>query len=97
MEYADAYLYRRNRLSVSKLVILKALDTSGTMMPSKIAEWTNTERHNITTLANRMNQQGLVTTECNSSNKRLVNIKLTEKGPTTLSKAMPVEQEVVNK
>lgn len=96
LKYADAYLYRKTRLSVSKLVVLKALDTSGAMMPSKIAEWTATERHNITALTNRMKRDGLVTSERNSSNKRLVNIKLTDKGRETLNKAIPVAQEVVN-
>ena len=96
LKYADAYLYRKARLSVSKLVVLKALASNGAMMPSKIAEWTNTERHNITALANRMKQDGLVTTERSSSDKRLVNIKLTDKGREALSKAMPVSQEVVN-
>ena len=96
LKYADAYLYKKTRLSVSKLVVLKALDISGAMIPSKLAEWTTTERHNITALTNRMKQDGLVTSERNSSNKRLVNIKLTDKGRETLNKAMPVAQEVVN-
>ena len=96
LKYADAYLYKKTRLSVSKLVVLKALDTSRAMILSKLAEWTTTERHNITSLTNRMKQDGLVTSERNSSNKRLVNIKLTDKGRETLNKAMPVAQEVVN-
>jgi len=98
LKYTDAYLYRKTRLSVSKLIVLKALaSNSDGMMPSKIARWTSTERHNITTLVNRMKQEGLVTAERSSSDKRLVNIKLTEKGCETLSKAMPVAQEVVSR
>jgi DNA-binding MarR family transcriptional regulator len=58
--------------------------------------WTNTERHNITALANCMKQDGLVTSERNSSDKRLVIIKLTDKGREVLSKTMPVAQEIVN-
>ena len=97
LKYTNAYLYRKTRLSVSKLIMLKALvSNSGGMMPSEIAEWTNTERHNITALVNRMKQDGLVTTERSSSDKRLVNIKLTDKGREALSKAMPVAQEVIN-
>ena len=97
LKYANAYLYRKTRLSVSKLIMLKALaSNSGGMMPSEIAEWTSTERHNITALVNRMKQDGLVTAERNSSNKRLVNIKLTDKGREVLSQAMPVAREVVN-
>ena len=96
LKYADAYLHRKARLSVSKLVVLEALASSGAMMPSRIAEWTNTERHNITALVNRMKQEGLVTAERNSSNKRLVNINLTDKGREALSQARPVAQKVVN-
>ena len=96
LKYADAYLHRKERLSVSKLIVLKALAKSGSMMPSRIAEWTNTERHNITALVNRMKQDGLVTAERDSSNRRLVNIKLTDKGREVLSKAMPVAQKVVD-
>jgi DNA-binding MarR family transcriptional regulator len=97
LKYVDAYLYRKTRLSVSKLIVLKALDSSNrAMMPSEIAEWTNTERHNITALASRMKQEGLVVAERNSNDKRLVDISLTDKGREVLSQAMPVAQEVVN-
>ena len=97
LKYADAYLYRKTRLSVIKLIVLKILaSNSGAMMPSEIAKWTNTERHNITALVDRMRQDGLVTTERNSSDKRLVNINLTDKGREVLSQAMPVAKEVVN-
>ena len=96
LKYADAYLHRKARLSVSKLVVLKALASNGAMMPSKIAEWTNTERHNITALVNRMKQDGLVTTERSSSDKRLVNITLTDKGREALNRVMPVAKEIVD-
>jgi len=96
LKYTDAYLYRKTRLSVSKLIVLKALaSNSEGMMPSKIAEWTSTERNNITALVNRMKQEGLVTAERNGNDKRLVNIKLTEKGREVLGQAIPVAQEVV--
>lgn len=97
LKYADAYLYRKTHLSVIKLIVLKTLaSNSGVMMPSEIAEWTNTERHNITALVNRMRRDGLVTAERNSSDKRLVNIKLTDKGREVLSQVIPVAREVVN-
>ncbi len=67
------------------------------MTPSEIAEWTQTERHNITALIDRMKQDGLVTTERNSSDKRLVNVTLTDKGREVLSQAMPVAEEIVDR
>jgi DNA-binding MarR family transcriptional regulator len=97
LKYANSYLYRKTRLSVSKLIVLQALASNrGSMMPSEIAEWTNTERNNITALVGRMKKDGLVTAERNSDDKRLVNIKLTDKGRKVLSQAMPLAREVVN-
>ena len=82
---------------MSKLIVLKAIDSKGgVMVPSEIARWTNTERHNITALVNRMKKDGLVTAKRDSNDKRRINIKLTAKGRKVLSQAMPVAEEVVN-
>ena len=97
LKYADAHLYRKARLSTIKLVALRALASNGgAMTPSQIAEWTQTERHNITALVGRLNKDGLVTAERNSRDKRLVDVTLTEKGREVLSRGMPVAREVVN-
>ena len=95
LKYADAYLYRKMRLSVSKLIILQALSgTSEGLVPSEIARWTSTERHNITGLISRMKREGLVIAERDSKNKRFVNIKLTDKGREVHKHAMSVAKEV---
>ena len=97
LKYADSQLYRKTRLSTVKLIVLRVLASNGgVMMPSEIAEWTHTERNNITALVYRMRQDGLVTAERNSSNKRLVNITLTDKGREVLNRAMPVAKEIVD-
>lgn len=97
LKYTDAHLYTESRLSIIKLIVLQVLATNNRVMaPSEIAEWTQTERHNITTLINRMRQDGLVTAERNSSNKRLVNIALTDKGREVLNRATPVAKEIVD-
>jgi len=97
LKYADAYLYRKTRLSVSKLIVLQVLaGGGGSMLPSEIADWTNTERHNITALVDRMKKDGLVTAERDRSDKRLVHIKLTDKGRKVLDQAMPVAKEVID-
>jgi len=64
---------------------------------SVIAEWTQTERHNITTLVDRMKRDGLVTSERNSSDKRIVNVDLTDKGREALNRAMTVAEEIVSR
>ena len=97
LKYADAHLYRKARLSTIKLIVLQALaSNNGVMSPSEIAEWTQTERHNITALVGRMRQDGLVVTERNSRDKRVVNIKLTDKGREVVMQAMPVAREIVD-
>ena len=97
LKYADAHLYRKTRLSIIKLIVLRALaSNNGVMIPSEIAEWTQTERHNVTALVGRMRQDGLVTAERNSSDKRLVNITLTDEGREALNRAMPVAREIVD-
>ena len=55
LKYADTHLYRKAHLSIIKLIALRALASNdGVMIPSEIAEWTQTERHNITALIGRM-------------------------------------------
>ena len=97
LKYSDTHLYRKARLSTIKLIALRVLAANnGVMKPSEIAEWTQTERHNITALIEHMKQDGLVTAERNSSDKRLVNVNLTNKGRNILHEAMPVAKEVVD-
>ncbi|MBA7581231.1 hypothetical protein ES708_23133 [subsurface metagenome] len=97
LKYANTNLYRKTRLSIVKLIVLRVLtNNSGGMTPSEIAEWTQTKRHNITALVNRMRKDGLVAAERNSSDKRFVNITLTDKGQEVLRQAMPVAREILN-
>jgi len=97
LKYANAHLYRKTRLSTIKLIVLRVLASNNRVMtPSDVAEWTQTERHNITALVDRMRRDGLVTTEPNSSDKRLVNVTMTDKGREVLSQAMPVARKIVN-
>ena len=97
LKYADAYLYRKARLSIVKLIVLRALTShSRGMRPYEIADWTQTERHNITALIDRMEQEGLVKAERDSSDRRYVNVTLTDKGRESLSLAMPGAREIVN-
>ncbi len=97
LKYADAHLYRKARLSIIKLIVLRALASNNrAMTPSEIAEWTQTERHNITALIGRMRRDGLVAAERNSSDKRFVNVTLTDKGREALNRAMPVAKEIVD-
>ena len=96
LKYADASFYKVG-LSVIRFVVLRVLAANGgTMTPSEIAQWTLRERHSITTLVNRLEQDGLVTTERSSRDKRCVDVTLTDKGREVLSQAVPVARAIVN-
>ena len=98
MRYANSHFYRKEGLSVIKVIVLQVLATNGgTMTPSEIAEWTFRERHNITTLIDRLKRDGLVRVERNNRDKRFVNVSLTAKGRKVLKQAMPVAREIVNR
>ncbi len=66
------------------------------MTPSEIAEWTFRERHNVTTLLNRLERDELIKTDRNEKDRRFVNVTLTDKGRTTLSQATPTARGIIN-
>ena len=97
MKYADAYLHKKACLSTVKLVALQALASNNrAMTPSEIAEWTQTERHNITTLINRMKRDGLVKAKRQTADKRFVDVTLTDKGREALKRCMPMAKEIID-
>ncbi len=97
LKYTDADLYRKARLSTIKLIVLRTLASNdGIMKPSEIANWTQTERHNITVLMERMRKDGLVTTERSSHDKRIVNITMTDKGRKVLKQTMSAAREIAD-
>jgi DNA-binding MarR family transcriptional regulator len=97
LKYADSALYRKAKLSVIKLIVLRALASNGgRMRPYEIADWTQTEPHNITALIKRMRQEGLVEAKRDSSNKRYVNVTLTDRGREALKLVTPAAREVID-
>jgi DNA-binding MarR family transcriptional regulator len=66
------------------------------MRPSDIAVWVNRERHNITTLIDRLSRDGLVKTKRDSKDRRSIKITITNKGRKVLDEAKPVAKEIVN-
>jgi len=96
-KYIDIYLYKNAKLSTIKLIVLQSINhNKGVMNPSEIAHWTHTERHNITTLIQRMKKDGLVRIERDETNRRNVNVYITDKGRVVLDQAIPVAQEVID-
>jgi DNA-binding MarR family transcriptional regulator len=97
-KYIDAYFYRKARFSFIKFMVLKVLaSNNGVMTPSEIAEWTQTERHNITTLTRRLMKDGLVFTKPSDKDRRSTEVILTGKGRETLNRSMPVARDLIEK
>ncbi|MFC1901482.1 MarR family winged helix-turn-helix transcriptional regulator [Chloroflexota bacterium] len=97
LKYGNAFLYRKARLSVVKLIVLQVLSTmGGAMTMTEIARLTLSEPHNITTLIKRLKRDGLIITEQNKADKRLVNVTLTNKGQRVLKHCMPAAREVIS-
>lgn len=98
LKYSDTYLYKTAKLSPIKFKTLQILNmNNGVMRPTQLAEWTQTEKHNITTLISRMKRDGLINVERDTVDRRSLNIILTDKGREVLKNTIPIAQVGVDK
>jgi DNA-binding MarR family transcriptional regulator len=97
-KYQDSYMNKKAGISDVKLIVLMAFyyNPNEAVTASQIAQWTDTAPHNVTTLINRMKREGLLETKRDEKDKRLVKIKITEKGQLVLKESMPAAQHVVD-
>jgi DNA-binding MarR family transcriptional regulator len=97
-KYQDAYLNKKASISDVKLIVLQAFlyKPNTALTATEIAQWTDTEPHNITTLINRMKQDGLLDVKRDERDKRFLKITLTDRGREVLREAMPAAQQVVD-
>jgi DNA-binding MarR family transcriptional regulator len=96
IKYTDSRFYREHHLSMIKYLALKILVLiGGTMTHTELARWTNTKKHNITALVDRMMEERYVTTERSSKDKRVVEITLTDKGRETYEKSTPSAGNII--
>ncbi len=94
---SDNHFLKSLHLSTVKYLVLKALSLSGgTLTHGDLANWTGTERNNITALVARLQKEELVTSERSVKDKRFVNVILTEKGRDLLGQANQVAQDIVD-
>lgn len=97
LKYGNAHFYKEASLSATKFMVLRILAyNGGTMRPSEIARWMIRSSHDITTLVNRMELDGLVISKRNDRDQRYVDITLSDKGRKVLTQAEPVAREIVN-
>jgi len=97
-KYSDSCFFRSLHLSTVKYIALKALAKSGGMLTkTDLAIWTDTKRHNITTLVKRMEIEGLVTTTQNAEDKRFKQVTLTDKGRDLFVNANVVAYDLIKR
>ena len=95
-KYADSTFYRKAGISTPKYTVLQILaNADNPVTPSEIAKKTIKERHDITTLIQRMKRDGLVDVSPSATDRRSVIITLTEKGREKYVQAGPVAEEIV--
>ena len=98
-KYQNALLNKKCGLSDVKFIVLMAFyyNPSASVTASEIANWTDTESHNVTTLVNRMKQEGFILAERDRRDKRFLKITVTDKGRKALKNAMPAAQAVMDR
>jgi DNA-binding MarR family transcriptional regulator len=95
LKYSDRHLKKSHRLKTATYLALQGLIANGGVMThTKLAEWTNTKKHNITGLVDRMEKAGLVITERSTEDKRVVPVEITEKGRKAFNAADSAYQNI---
>jgi len=96
LKYSDSRLKRSHRLKTATYLALQGLIAAGGVMShTKLAEWTNTRKHNITSLVERMEKAGLVKAERSTEDRRVVPVEITEKGRKLFQAAGPTYQDIM--
>jgi len=96
IKYMDNRFFREYDLSFVKYSVLRALvRNGGTLKHTQLAGWTNTKKHNITALVDRMKEDQLVSTEWSRVDLRVNNVVITEKGKKLYEQANPLAREMV--
>jgi DNA-binding MarR family transcriptional regulator len=96
LKYIDTRFYQEIRLSLIKYMVLQALSIKGgSAKHTELAAWTNTKKHNITALVDRMKAEGMVTTEWSKTDRRVNNVVITDKGRQVYEKAIPIGRKII--
>lgn len=96
VKYIDHHLFMELDLSYIKYLVLKVLvRNGGTLKHSDIADWTNTKKHNISALVDRMKINGLVSTEWSKTDRRVNSVVITDKGRKQYKKAKPLVRQIL--
>jgi DNA-binding MarR family transcriptional regulator len=95
LKYIDVQFYGELKTSLIKYMVLQGLVMNdGKAKHSELAVWTNTKKHNITALTDRMKEEQLVTTEWSSTDRRVNYVLITDKGRELYELAVPVSRRI---
>ena len=83
-------LARRAQLTGPQLTVIKMLETVGDLSLSDLSDRIRAQNSTVTGIIDRMEREGLVTRARSTEDRRVVHIKLTEKGEA-LARDIPVE------
>ena len=96
-KYSDRRFYGVGVTTATFLALKGLIRKGGVMTHSELATWTNTEKHNITTLVNRMKRDGLVTSDYSTVDRRVAHITVTEKGREVFDQVTPASWEIMGR
>jgi DNA-binding MarR family transcriptional regulator len=83
-------LARRAQLTGPQLTVLKILETLGDLSLSELSDRIRAQNSTVTGIIDRMEREGLVVRARSTEDRRVVHIKLTDKG-ARLAREIPVE------
>ncbi len=86
-------VHRVNGLTWAGFRVLNMLWVMGDLGPSRLAVLTGSSRASISSVMNSLEAGGLIERTVDPSNRRLVQVALTEKGHGALAEAIPVQAE----
>jgi DNA-binding MarR family transcriptional regulator len=83
-------LARRAQLTGPQLTVVKVLESIGDVSLSELSDKIRAQNSTVTGIIDRMEREGLVVRERSTADRRVIRIRLTEKG-SRLAREVPVE------
>ncbi len=87
-------LARRANLTGPQLTVIKLLETIGDLSLSELSDRIRAQNSTVTGIIDRMEREGLVARERSKEDRRIVSVRLTDKGQK-LAREIPVEPMVI--
>jgi DNA-binding MarR family transcriptional regulator len=86
-------IHRAHGLTWAGFRILNMLWAVGDLTPSRLADLTGSSRASISSALNSLESSGLISRNTDTSNRRLVQVSLTDKGTQTFATSIPIQAQ----